>query len=429
MNVPKLRNSVSFGAMMNVLIDHSMEQEAVAMYDSMEVALRNEVTDLLALRACIATNDRAKGMDVLSKYAVHRDDRSRKRFTVELKCVAIDFYGHFGDVERAEMLFESIPKGRKDVVSIGCWMKTLSQNGRDREALALYDEDEQIYNDILHLQAVHSCIKSGDFQRGQTIHRVLRESESINNIKIQTAMIDLYGHFGDLHTAQRIFDGIAVLNEVAINSMMTALIKNGKSRDALRLYNQRSAASPGSFGADCRSDDVSDLLALKACSETNDHEEGLGILRKYDPIDCPMSLELKCAAIDFYGHFGEIESAKGIFMAIEDDRKDTVVIGSMMKALSHNGHHKEAMALYDEYGHLQNDITHSQAMRSCIKRDDISAAMELYHGGGDLVNDTSHILALRASMDTSDRRQFHDLLVRINQSKNHSVELDNVLID
>lgn len=351
-------------------------------------------------------------------------------FTAELKSAAIAFYGHFGDVESAEMLFDSIPRGRADVVSIGSWMKAQTQNGRIEAALALYDEHSVIHNDVLHLQAVHCCILCGDFQRGQDIHRRLRESESINNIKIQTAMIDFYGHFGDLQTAQCIFDGIdsKQLNEVAINSMMTALIKNGRARDALRLYNEGGAASTRSRSGS-RCDDVSDLLALKACSETNGHEEGLAILRKYRPIHCPMSLELKCAAIDFYGRFGDIDSAKALFMEIGDDERDSMVIGSMMNALSHNGHHKEAAALHDEHEHLQNDVTQSLAIRSCIEGDDVAAAMSRYHGRGDLVNDTSHILALRASMHTLDGGQFEDLSHRIRQSTNRSVELDNVLID
>ena len=146
--------------------------------------------DLLALNACININAHDKGLAVLHKY------------------VCIDLYGHFGDVEMSQELFDSTTQQNKDVVTVGCMIHVLSHNQQDTQALALCERYHGLHNDILHLQAIKTCIKTNDFAKGKDIHRTLRQTD------IEVALIDFCGHFGDIESARQIFDGITTLNVV-----------------------------------------------------------------------------------------------------------------------------------------------------------------------------------------------------------------------
>eukprot|EP01084_Bolivina_argentea_P300117 517402_1 len=169
----KGKNSVSYGVMMNAFIDNNMNKEALILYDKIGI-LSNNVTDLLAIKACINTNKYNKGYGILMQY---ENNNHGKEFTFELQCVAINFYSHFGDIINAKRLCESIDfKKCKEELSVGFMMKAYSNNNLDEKALEIYDKFKHLHNDIIYLQAINSCIKSQNFEKGKEIYEIVKYS-------------------------------------------------------------------------------------------------------------------------------------------------------------------------------------------------------------------------------------------------------------
>eukprot|EP01083_Nonionella_stella_P092960 260353_1 len=365
--VPKtMRNSVTYGALMKVFINHDRNKEALELYDKCTTdTLCNGVTDLLAIKACMNVRDYDQGHQILNKYDIN--DRYQY-FTIELRCVAIDFYGHFNDISNAKLLFNSIDNDDKDVVCIGCMMKALSNNHYDEDALRIYDEYTELHNDILHLQAIHSCIKRNDLSKGKHIHQTLQNN---SNIKIKSALIDFYGHCGDLSTAWNIFDsiGMSQLNVICVNSMMTALVHNGKYEEVLTLY--------GKY-FDSFLNDTSHILAIKACINTKNTD-------KWNDTQCTIMshphrcVELSNALIDCYGFFGDIENATHVFNHMEDTIKDEVSVNSMMNVLIDHELYKHALNIYDRYKELRDNITNVLAIKACTNVENYERGMQIHH--------------------------------------------------
>ena len=106
----------------------------------------------------------------------------------------------------------------------------------------------------MHKLAIKAAIKSGDKLRAYEIAQI--QQSNIDKL----ALIDLYGHFGDIERGKRIFFDFELKNSlnitvICIGSMMNTLNKNGEYQQALILYDKYHELN----------NDVTHLLAVRAC--------------------------------------------------------------------------------------------------------------------------------------------------------------------
>ncbi len=79
-----------------------------------------------------------------------------------------------------------------------------------------------------------------------------------------------------------------------INSLITALIRNGLNKRALEIYPKFS---------ETKSDNISHPLALKACINCKEFGKGLEIISKINK--STKYIFIQTAMIDFFGKFGD----------------------------------------------------------------------------------------------------------------------------
>eukprot|EP01084_Bolivina_argentea_P009580 17885_1 len=90
-------------------------------------------------------------------------------------------------------------------------------------------------------------------------------------------------------------------------------------------------------------EDISYILMIKACINTNNFEFGKGIINKN--IDCmnnKYSINLMNELIDFYGHRGDIKAYVSVFNEIINKDKEIISYGSMMNTYCMNDLNEEA---------------------------------------------------------------------------------------
>ena len=175
--------------------------------------IQNDVMHLLAMQACININDENQGQhiyhNILSKHG------SIDSLDLKLKTTLMDFYGHFGNIDQAKLLFDSIPSENKNVVCINTMMKTFVNNGYDNDALQLYDEYFLFHDNVTHLFAIKACINTDDFDKGNKIQERINQNKILNGnkmskdeIELKTTLITFYGHFHDIELSVKIFNSI-----------------------------------------------------------------------------------------------------------------------------------------------------------------------------------------------------------------------------
>ena len=104
------------------------------------------------------------------------------------------------------------------------------------------------------------------------IHQLIKINFFIghnDNIMIQNSLINAYGECKDIENALNVFNAINnnIKDEITLSAMMKVLINNNKSGESLRLYRKY----------DKLHNEITDMLAIKACIATNDEKHGRSI--------------------------------------------------------------------------------------------------------------------------------------------------------
>ena len=74
--------------------------------------------------------------------------------------------------------------------------------------------------------------------------------------------------------------------------------------------------------------------------------------------------ELDNIFIDFYGNFGDIDTAQNIFNNIDDNEKTFVSINTMIKIYIEHGLYETALEIYDKYEPKHNHTSHILAIHA-----------------------------------------------------------------
>ena len=375
--------------------------------------------------------------------------------------VALKSYGELRDVQSAQDLFQSVCSRSPRPVPIeivNSMLGVLVQNECFKAALNLYDEYESHHDDVSHILMLKALIASndplvGDLGKIRNLNHLKPQNGNRRSVELSNTLITFYGHFGDIQSARKVFDGVQLKTNVTINNMMRCLISNGKTKEALAIFDE--------YG--CTADAVSVLLAIKGCTMDSDMERGLQIIESEL---CRQNLrhhvELQNTVIHFHGHFGDIDSAKARFEQM--DGKSIQSINSMMTALTMNGMDADAVKLYQSLDdHLNpTTVTHLAAVKAYGKMGDIEsaraafnaitnqtiesincmmtafvnnghhkAALTFYdeHHTKTYRNEVSHILALKAATTLKDNIKGQSIADRIGDVNSISIEAKCTLID
>eukprot|EP01083_Nonionella_stella_P298828 1014203_1 len=269
-------------------------------------------------------------------------------------------------LQKAIRIFKSIPNHQQDIVSLKSMMKCHMSYNYPLDAIALYEQFDGRINpdDDARLLYLKACIKADDMDKGCAFIRPHMQHIHRHNIKFLTASINFYGICGDTQRAALLFNSISTdkKDTVCINAMMTCLIANNQSENAMLLYEQLRHSD---------SDDTSHLLYIRACLNTAHYTKGHRLITSLGQMQTH-TIQLINASIDFYCHTDDVKSAVDIFNSIPSFKKNEITIGTLMNGYICCNLSKDAVALYDEFnGTLSlNDTLHLLYLKACINTDD-----------------------------------------------------------
>lgn len=128
-------------------------------------------------------------------------------FSVDKITILISFHGEIGDIETAQILFDSVPVSHRDSVCIGAMMDALSRNGRYSECLALFeatDFESSAISEVVHCVVLNCYSHSGRPLDALYLFAFI-PSEHRLNPRIVAAVIDAMARSGHLDAAERIY--------------------------------------------------------------------------------------------------------------------------------------------------------------------------------------------------------------------------------
>ncbi|KAK9107478.1 hypothetical protein Syun_023489 [Stephania yunnanensis] len=176
----------------------------------------------------------------------------------------------WGDVGGGSRVFGEMPE--RNVVSWTTMISALAQNGKCREALALFHEMVRAHeevDDVAMVAALTACAELGDLKTGRWIHSCVGKALEIGShprlVSLSNALMHMYASCGVIGEAYMVFKGMKRRSLVSWTTMITGYAKQGRGKEAIEMFRwmQDMGGEQGTTP-----DEITFLGLLCACSHT-----------------------------------------------------------------------------------------------------------------------------------------------------------------
>nr|GMD71615.1 pentatricopeptide repeat-containing protein At4g21065 [Ipomoea batatas] len=269
----------------------------------------------------------------------------------------VDMYAKCMRVVEAEFVFKMMPSGKNHVT----WTAMIigySQNGNSLKAIECFcgmRADNVNANQYTFPGVLSACAAVCDLMFGVQVHGCVLRGGFGANLFVQSALVDMYAKCGDLASARKELESMAVNHVVSWNAMILGCVRNGFAEAALSLFKEMIAR-------DIETDNFTYPSVLNSLAITKDVKNGksvhcLVIKSGYDTHKLVSN-----ALVDMYAKQEELTCAKEMFDGIAD--KDVVSWTSLVTGCAHNGRHDESLKLFREM--ISAEIAPDQIIFSSI---------------------------------------------------------------
>ncbi|KAK9733017.1 hypothetical protein RND81_04G038300 [Saponaria officinalis] len=343
-----------WNSMIKAFLDFNDPVTAISLYKQMTGFgyFPNNYTFSFVVRACVDLCDLSLGLMVhcqcvklgwgcydfvrnglIHLYAVcDAVELSRKFFDGgEVKDVVswtavINGYLKAGRVSDARQLFDEMPS--RNVVSWSAMISGYTQVGLFEEALELFS-DMQVSgfgpNHASLVGALTACASLGALEQGSWIHAYVNRNNVDLDLKLGTALIDMYAKCGCIEMANSVFEDMPVKDVFAFTSLISGLSNHGMSCKAIELFRrmQNQGISPNS---------VTFICVLAACSRMGLVDEGLEIFESMENrYGIKPGIEHYGCLIDLLARAGMLQEASQLVRKMSM-MPDSYVLGALLHA-------------------------------------------------------------------------------------------------
>ncbi|XP_023751264.1 pentatricopeptide repeat-containing protein At4g35130, chloroplastic [Lactuca sativa] len=149
----------------------------------------------------------------------------------------IDMYVKCNAINYAERFFNLISP--RHVAPWNAMIRGYNLNNQPLESFSCLKkmQENRINPDVISLiNFLPSCSQLQSMISGKTIHGYAIRLGFLPHIFLETALIDMYGKCGNPRLSETIFDQMDQRNLISRNTMIDALVKNGRYQDALKIF-------------------------------------------------------------------------------------------------------------------------------------------------------------------------------------------------
>ncbi|XP_057792045.1 pentatricopeptide repeat-containing protein At3g47530 [Salvia miltiorrhiza] len=209
--------------------------------------------------------------------------------------------------------------------------------------------------------AVKCCTNTESLSGGMQVHARIWKDGCLSDSLLSTTLMDFYSCLEKGGDACNVFDEMLDRDVVAWNVLISCYTRNGRTRDALALFDQMRSSSA------CRPDDVTCLLVLQACGSLNSLEWGEKVhsyILEHGLIDARSVCN---SLIAMYSRCGCVEKAYDVFKQMVRNR-DVVSWTAMISGLASNGYGRDAIEAFkqmQEEGIQPGDQTFTSLLSAC----------------------------------------------------------------
>ncbi|AEC05463.1 Tetratricopeptide repeat (TPR)-like superfamily protein [Arabidopsis thaliana] len=265
-----------------------------------------------------------------------------------------------GDMCYARQVFDEMHKPR-----IFLWntlFKGYVRNQLPFESLLLYKKMRDLGvrpDEFTYPFVVKAISQLGDFSCGFALHaHVVKYGFGCLGI-VATELVMMYMKFGELSSAEFLFESMQVKDLVAWNAFLAVCVQTGNSAIALEYFNKMCADA-------VQFDSFTVVSMLSACGQLGSLEIGEEIYdrARKEEIDCNIIVEN--ARLDMHLKCGNTEAARVLFEEMK--QRNVVSWSTMIVGYAMNGDSREALTLFttmQNEGLRPNYVTFLGVLSAC----------------------------------------------------------------
>ncbi|XP_025800413.1 pentatricopeptide repeat-containing protein At5g48910-like [Panicum hallii] len=225
-------------------------------------------------------------------------------------------YAVKGEVSMAREIFDGMED--RDDFSWSSMMSAYAKGRRSKEALELWQEMRAAYvspDRITMVSVLSACGDMGALAVGAEVHQFVESNGIEVDVKLGTALIDMYAKCGDIENSLRVFHSMPAKDVLTWSSMIIGLANHGLGHDALSLFSRM-------ISQGLQPNDITFIGVLIACTHLGLVSDGKkyfssmsvvhGVAPKVEHFGCMVNL---------LGRSGHIEEARQLIrdMPFEPD--------------------------------------------------------------------------------------------------------------
>ncbi|XAR70748.1 hypothetical protein NMG60_11027723 [Bertholletia excelsa] len=229
------------------------------------------------------------------------------------------------------------------VADTACWNTLIvgcAQNGYFWKALETFNSmrrESNVYHDSITLvNVISACGNLGLMTEGKLLHGISFKTLEGSDIRVQNALITMYGRLGETESAKLVFSSSKNHNLCSWNCMISALAQNKEGKRAMELFSC----------LDFKPNEITISSVLSACTQ-------LGMLRLGKQIHAYVfrfeflgNSFISAALVDMYSSCGRLDIAVQIFENLTE--KSIAAWNSMISAFGFHNNGQQAIRVFHE---------------------------------------------------------------------------------
>ena len=338
----KIKNIVSYNSMMKTYLNNNKFSDCLDIFMSKNmVSLRNNISYVLGLNACINLNDKLNG-DVLCSQIENKGYND-----IEILTTLINYYGTFNDIEQCIRIYSKITN--KNIITHNSMIKAYLNNELYDDALQLYlsDEIKNKRNGISYVLGLNASTYLKDKETGIQIHSEIN-GKNYNDIEIYNALIYFYGNINDIEKSQNIFNETKNKTIETYNTMMKVYRINTMHDELMEMFDYLSSQN------EYKLDMFTYSTALMCAGDMSSLSNGLKIINSLNSTNNTSlinNISIQCSMISMFGKCNELSQSITIFTNNTSkplSTKDKLSLyGAMMDIYSRSNEHSKVFQLYN----------------------------------------------------------------------------------
>lgn len=266
--------------------------------------------------------------------------------------------------------------GERNVITWTAVISGLVQN-------QLYDESLKLFmvmrcglvnpNSLTYLSSLMACSGLQALREGQQIHGILWKLGIQSDLRIESALMDMYSKCGSMEDAWRVFESAEELDEVSMTVILVGFAQNKFEDEAIQFFVKMVKA-----GVEIDPNMVSAVLGVFGV------DTSLGLGKQIHSMTVKRGFTfnpfISNGLINMYYKCGDLNESVKIFSRMP--KKNSISWNTMIAAFARHGNGHRAIDLYEEMkleGVEPTDVTFLSLLHACSHGGLVEKGMEFFN--------------------------------------------------